>query len=224
MLRLILSDLHLGNPLFKHENELLNLLDCDFDEIIFCGDILDVWELPIDKIISKYSNMISFINMKSNITKIIIIHGNHDPDIPKLKNIFSECHICESYEYDNNIVVHGDEFDEFILKYSSLSRWLSYFNWIFERFGLDLKTFFRELFYSISAKRQKVYYNDLVSDIEKAAVDKYSESFSTVIMGHTHMPKIVGSKCLYVNVGDMIHNYTYVLHDGVKFRLFNLRR
>jgi len=224
MLRLILSDLHLGNPLFKHESELLNLLYYDFDEIIFCGDILDIWESPIDKIISKYSNLISYINRRAIDIKIIIIHGNHDPDISKLKEIFFSCLVYESYEYNNNIVIHGDEFDEFILNYSSLARWLSYFNLIFEKIGLDLKTFFRELFYSISAKRQKIYYNDLVSNIEKSVVDKYFNSFSTVIMGHTHMPKIVGSKCLYINVGDMIHNYTYVLDNGYNFKLYNLRR
>lgn len=218
---LILSDLHLGSPLFKYELELIHLLnDNKFDKIIINGDIFDIWELPINKIISKYIILINIINNLAISKSIIIIRGNHDPNITVLSSIFYSCNVVFQYEYNNNIVIHGSEFDDLIMKYSIIAKFLGYINWFFERIHLDLKTFFRELFYSISAKRQKKYYNDLISDIEKSAVDKYKDTYDFIIMGHTHMPKISDT---YINCGDMIHNYTYVIDDDNDFKLFNLR-
>lgn len=213
MKRLLLSDLHLGNPLFKYELQLIKLLSSNFDEIIVCGDILDTWESSIDKIISKYDFLINLFN---NHESVIIIHGNHDPNINQLQFIFNNCKVYNNYVYNNNIVIHGSEFDTLIIKYSYIARCLGYFNWIFERFNLDVKSFFRELYYSISAKRQKIYYDSLVSNIEKSAVEKYSKEYKMIIMGHTHMPKIINN---YINCGDMIHNYTYIIDDDDKFEL-----
>jgi UDP-2,3-diacylglucosamine pyrophosphatase LpxH len=216
MKRLILSDLHFGNPLFRYELQLIKLLSStNFDEIIICGDTLDTWESSIDRIISKYNFLIDLFNKLGS--TVIIIHGNHDPPIEKLKSIFNNCQVYNSYVYNNNIVIHGSEFDNLINKYSYIARYLGYFNWIFERCNLDIKSFFRELYYSISAKRQKLYYNSLVSNIEKSAVEKYSKDYKLVIMGHTHMPKIINN---YINCGDMIHNYTYIIDDNDKFGLF----
>jgi len=223
MKRLFLSDLHLGNPLFKYQSKLFDLLiEPYIDEIVICGDVFDIWEKNIEQIVKDYFILISHINVLALRIPVYIIPGNHDPIISELSYIFHNCIVTNTYEYDNNIVLHGSEFDNLILKYSKLSRILGYFNWIFERFNLDLKTFFRELFYSISAKRQKKYYNDLVSEIEKSVVEKYSTHYSTIIMGHTHMPKIVQSDCLYVNCGDMIHNYTYIIETDKKFKLYSL--
>ena len=62
----------------------------------------------------------------------------------------------------------------------------------------------------------KPYYDNLVLDVENAAVEKYKH----VIMGHTHFPKTsISSTHTYVNCGDWIHHQTYVEFDGINFSL-----
>ena len=64
--------------------------------------------------------------------------------------------------------------------------------------------------------RDKKYYNDLILDVEKNAVEKYKH----VVMGHTHFPKINKTdQHTYVNCGDWIHHGTYVEYDGINFYL-----
>jgi hypothetical protein len=83
---------------------------------------------------------------------------------------------------------------------------------------LNIKAFFRELFYSISAKKDKKYYPDLVSDIEIKLKEKYLP-YGYVFCGHTHEPKIFEN---YVNSGDWVHNRTYIIYEDGKITLKKL--
>ena len=87
-------------------------------------------------------------------------------------------------------------------------------HWFLERIGVNIKGYLRELFHSISAKKQHKHYNDIVSDIEKEAVKKYSD-YSILIMGHTHLSKRVYiSKPIYINTGSLIHDPCCIEYDN----------
>jgi UDP-2,3-diacylglucosamine pyrophosphatase LpxH len=89
-----------------------------------------------------------------------------------------------------------------------------------ERLKLNIKAFFRELFYSVSAKRDKDYYIKLVGDIEKSLIKKYRPNYNYLVCGHTHLPKInKDAGVQYVNCGDWVHNRTYVIYDSGEFTL-----
>lgn len=233
--KLIISDLHLGSPLFTFESEqrILNLLrDEVYSEIILCGDILDAWEDDPDDIVSDNNLIIEVINSISQIKPVIYIVGNHDPSTEFLSKVFPYISIVDKNKYYvfnyNTIMIHGHEFDDLIVKYSWLARILHYVHWVCERlFKINIKAFFRNIFYSISAKIKKRYYTDLVLNVEEDAVDAYKSKCQNLIMGHTHFPKLTYvDGFTYVNSGDWIHNNSYVEYDNVNegFRLKILKR
>jgi len=221
---LFLSDLHLGSPLFKSHAEVLNLLYEDYDKIFITGDLVDIWEDDLSKIVSKDSVIINRIN---ELTNVVIVKGNHDPSVIELESVFPGKEIC--YEYGANIggkkamITHGDEFDNLIRKYSWLAKILFPIHWCLERIGVNAKWFFRELYYSVSVKINKTYYNDLVLNVEKELANKYRTDFHYLIVGHTHFPKITSENDFkYINCGDWTDHKSYVEYVDDTFRLVEL--
>ena len=218
---LFISDFHFGSPLFKSYKKVMSILDGGYDKIFILGDIIDTWEAPIEDIVIDNKRIINKINSLDN---VVVIRGNHDPSIFKIGRIFYSAEIVLSYKYEVDgkkfIMVHGDECDDLVLKYSWLARLLFPIHWMFERFGINLKGFFRELYHSISMKVDKKYYHDLVLDIEKELVSRYKDKCDCLIFGHTHVPKL-GSKdgTIYVNCGDWVWSNSYVVYEDGMFDL-----
>ena len=209
---LILSDLHLGSPMFSEESTIINLLKSEgYDVIVLNGDIFDVWEEPFDKIKQKNFNIVSVIREISKKKKVYFVDGNHDPDLDSLKRTFPDVIFSKDLQLGDIFFIHGCEFDKFVTKYSLPAKILFVPNWICERtIHVDLKGIFRNISFSIANKRDKKYYGDLVNDINKAAIDTYKSRCKYLIMGHTHFPIIIKTEeCTYINSGDMIHNRTY---------------
>lgn len=216
MRALILSDLHLGSPLFDDRAEIVYLITSnEFDEIILLGDIFDAWEKNFHSIMIEYKSIIDAIWSMSIEKKVVFVIGNHDPSMSEIIHHFPLVKLFDVYPFQNGVMIHGHQFDDLILKYSWLARFLFKFQWLSERlFKFNLKAYFRELYHSISMKKQKKYYNSLVLDIEKEAVEKYKQ-YKYVVMGHTHFPKMVkGEKTKYVNAGDWIHNRSYITYES----------
>jgi UDP-2,3-diacylglucosamine pyrophosphatase LpxH len=218
---LFLSDLHLGSPLFESEDKILSLLEEEYFRVFFIGDIIDVWEDNLVSIVADNQNLLKKIN---ELKDVIIIKGNHDPDISTLESVFYGKYVNDmhSFKVDDKsiLVIHGDEFDWLVTKYSWLAKLLFPIHWILERFGINLKGWFRDLFCSISSKRDKKYYNELVLDMEKELFNKYKGLYDCIVVGHTHLPKIIREDdFIYVNCGDWVHNKTYVIYEDGQFIL-----
>jgi UDP-2,3-diacylglucosamine pyrophosphatase LpxH len=224
MKNLYLSDIHLGNPFFESEEYIIKLLNNEYKKIFLVGDIIDEWEDDVGDIVRDYKDLIDKLNSLDN---LIVIKGNHDPSLEDLKFIFPNAEVCDDYfdEDDNTLVVHGHEFDKLINKYNWLAKILYPIQWLFERFSLDLSYFFRNLFYSIAAKKDKKYYPKLVLDIEHKIVSTYT-LYDNIIVGHTHFPKIVENKVdyiSYINCGDWTHSCTYIEYN-LEIKEFELKK
>ena len=218
---LFLSDLHLGSPLFESENEILSLLEGEYDKIFLVGDIIDIWESNLVCIVCDNQNLLKKINTLNN---VVIIKGNHDPDIVGLESVFYKKYISDSFELNMDgksvLIIHGDEFDWLVTRYSWLAKLLFPIHWFLERFGVNLKGWFRDLFCSISSKRDKKYYNELILEMEKELFNKYKNIYDCIVVGHTHLPKIIQEDGFtYVNCGDWVHNRTYVIYEDGQFKL-----
>jgi len=224
---LILSDLHLGNPLFYKERQVIDLLnDSKYDQVIINGDLIDIWEDSVLNIIQDNS-VINVINQSCQ--DVVIIPGNHDPKLNILKTIFPKHLVVNKYEMILNsnpaIFIHGEEFDKLVTKYYWVAKILFPIQWSFERLHLDPQGYLRDIYYSISNKRNKKCYNDLVLQIEKDLVQKYRNDYYYIICGHTHFPKISCNEYVgycYINSGDLIHNFTYVEYVDKQFYLRRL--
>ena len=215
---LFISDLHLGSPLFRSDATVIELLSNDrYDKIIIIGDIIDTWEGTTNRITRNNKDIINKINGLSN---VVIIKGNHDPSLEELSCIFTSAVLVEHrkpYMDGDMLMIHGDEFDKIVTKYSFLAKLLYPLQWMLTRIGINPNAMIRNIIHSIACHREKKYYNDLVLDVEENLVNKYKGNCKCLIAGHTHLPKlIVSEEFTYVNCGDWIHNRTYAeCIDGV---------
>lgn len=226
---LILSDIHLGNPLFNDHHRLNNLLESEeFDSLVLNGDILDVWEKSLFDIVDENEEFIWLINGLSEKMDVIYVIGNHDPSREDLVELFPNVKVVEEYIFDKKtIFTHGQIYDEFIIDHSKWARFLYCIQWVFERVGINLQACCRNTLHSIAMKREKKYYNDLVFDIEnEATVSNMERGYNNIVLGHTHLPKLVDNyhDVIYVNSGDWIHNRTYAEYntDDNKFTIYGV--
>lgn len=215
---LFISDLHAGSPLFKHREYLTNIIKNDkYERIVVVGDVIDVWEKSVESILDEKYSPIEALRFSDK--QVFVVRGNHDPSVEVLQEIFPKAKVVDSsVVIDGVVVVHGDEFDDLIIKYSKLARFLHYIHWVFERLGINFKAFFRTLFYSVSSKMNKKYYTELVYAITEKIIEKYG-NYDKIVTGHTHMPVIMHYSRVkhpdvtYMNCGDWVHNYTYLECD-----------
>lgn len=219
---LFISDLHLGSPLLKDYATILDLLSGPYDMIFLVGDIIDTWEKSANSIVNDpmTGTIIETINDVSKETTIIFIQGNHDPDLSELVRIFPNVQVLgHRYIFNTGdssiVVIHGHEFNATILKYNWVAKLVWPLQWLLERVGLNLRGWLRTLLHSISAKKKNKNYNDIILDIEEQVIKMYKE-YNYIIMGHTHLPKLVkrDSRPSYVNCGDFIYNQTWVEYDS----------
>lgn len=215
---LYISDIHLGNPLVDPSiDDLITLLTReDFTSIFLVGDIFDIWENSITEIQKKYSKLIACINELALKKCVIMVKGNHDPSIEILREILYNVRtIAYMYSHNNDIVIHGDEFDKLVTKYSWWAKVIWPLQWFPERFGINVRYVIRNIYYSIAAQKSKKFYNDLVTDIEIHLFNKYKKNFDNIIVGHTHQPKIVvKDNKTYVNCGSWVQNKNYVIYNN----------
>lgn len=127
----------------------------------------------------------------STTKSVIIIKGNHDPDVLWLKEYFCDATVLEVFKMGELIAIHGSEFDHSLKDFSWLNKILFCFQWVLERLGFDAQSFFRDRLHSIAAYIKHKSYNDIVSNIEQEAFDIYSQDYNYIVMGHLHQPKIV---------------------------------
>jgi len=219
MKTLVISDIHLGSPLVDKKLEIMNLMKSNkYDTIVLNGDIFDIWEDSFNKILLANLDFVKLLHKLSKEKTVYYVMGNHDPYMLEIEKLFPDTIVVNEIKIDDILILHGHEFDDLVTKYSWFAKLLFIPNWISERlFHINIKAWFRELFYSIANKKSKPYYTKLVGDIEKEAVEKYKDKCRYLIMGHTHTPKRVdGLNFSYINCGDIIRNKVCLEFDENK--------
>jgi UDP-2,3-diacylglucosamine pyrophosphatase LpxH len=105
-MKIFISDLHLGDGSktddFHRDKELINLLEKYQDEqIILLGDICELWQSRLDRIMWAHADVIHAITRRTQ-----CIYGNHDY-LPFAK------YWSEKYEDSGIYAVHGHQYDVF---------------------------------------------------------------------------------------------------------------
>ncbi len=211
---LFISDLHLGSPLFKSTDKIMNLLSTNYDRVIIIGDIIDGWTDDVDHIIIKYKRLIDKIN---SLNDVILIRGNHDPAMEILESVFHNVNVTDRYIDDDIIVVHGHEWDTTL----EAGKFFFSIHEFLVKFGFNFKSFIRNVIYKIlSIVYRKNVDKDLISNMEKNIVSNCLEYRNIIIAGHTHVPKIVKKEnFIYINTGDWVYNKSYVEYRDGEFNL-----
>ncbi len=211
---LYLSCIHIGSPLFKDVLPLTTLLQKNYRKVYLVGDIFDIWEMPWNSIRSSYGSIIQLIEKVSREKPVYYLIGNHDPPITTLESTFPKMEITHYIRAEMGgykvSIKHGNDLDNYFIR----SEWIAkplYYSLVhpFTAAGLNIRDYLRNKLNNFLTDLQGKPYNSIVLDIEKKAVRKYRY----IIMGHTHVKKVIQKDIWYINPGDWIFNRTYAEYD-----------
>jgi len=203
------SDFHIGYDHDGYEkiDQFFEIAKEKADMLILCGDILDLWRCPIEKIQNDKKYKFTYKALLSTIKDVQTkyIWGNHDYKLQKILKIDAE--IMDEDDIDSIYYCHGWRFD--------IQQRAGHFlyGWLMSRFPYFYQKFIETPFY-IKVEADLDRYKLLSKLIhEEAERFRKKKGFKYLVMGHTHEPLGKGK---VFDCGDMIDSFTYVvITDGV---------
>jgi UDP-2,3-diacylglucosamine pyrophosphatase LpxH len=196
-----------------------------FDTLILCGDILDLWLEPnIHNIVNSCQPLVLNLRRVSETHRVIWVIGNHEmlsgaPQIKQMRQFLPRAEIVDHFVLPMGVqqalVVHGHEIEN---KLVWLGRFLLKLNiLIWDLLGIDVQKWAR------SRKQYKNRYRKLQ---DSYAAKQCLARYAHLILGHTHVPVSYIAPCQVrvTNTGDWVWHNSYVtvadnmvtLHGGNK--------
>ncbi|MCX6232683.1 MAG: UDP-2,3-diacylglucosamine diphosphatase [Bacteroidetes bacterium] len=236
-----ISDSHLGVPDYnsslKREKLMVKWLDevkNDAAEIYLLGDIFDFW-FEYKTVVPK-----GFVRLLGKLAEVsdlgIKLHyftGNHDMWIydyfeKELNATIYKAPIKITYGKHHFYIGHGDGLGPDDHGYKFIKKVFSnrFNQWLFARlhpnFGIGLALYFSrksriangntdEVFLGEEKERLLVYAKEILQ----------KEHFDFFIFGHRHLPldMNIGDNSRYLNIGDWVKSFSYIVYDGDKLEL-----
>ena len=236
-----ISDSHLGVPDYEssllREKLMVKWLDevkKDAKEIFLLGDIFDFWFEYKTVVPKGYVRLLGKLAEISDAgIKLNYFTGNHDMWIYDYfekelnASIFKEP-IQRTYGNLKFYIGHGDGLGPDDHGYKFIKKVFSnrFNQWLFARlhpnFGIGLALYFSrksriangntdEVFLGVEKERLIVYAKEILQ----------KEDFDFFIFGHRHLPLDIkiAENSRYLNIGDWVKNYSYIVFDGEKLEL-----
>ena len=254
-MKIFISDIHLGDKSgsedFQYDKEFLDFLkwtDGKASEIVILGDLYELWQSRLEKIIWKHYEVIQALQAREK--KITYIFGNHD-FLPFARTQPEYC------RQDNIYAVHGHQFDEYnklgnplkSIKWP-IGRWVTLAVGEIERwFSPDADKWLQKQreklgdFYTQAAVLQSRKWNHKDPKQVEAKVDylKKVNNAKINIFGHTHKPEVCRMNIyegleeddlyIYANCGSWVgpNSPTFIaveknsvqLRNGLNFQVIN---
>lgn len=229
------SDVHLGIPNYeaslKREKKLVRWLDHikkDAEEIYLLGDVFDFW-FEYKTVVPK-----GYIRLLGKIAEItdsgIPIHfftGNHDMWIfsyfEKELGVIMHTQPIER-EWDGNLffLAHGDGLGPKDTGYKFLKKVLSnkisikLFSLLHPSWGTGLALFSSRKSRMANEKKDEIFLGEQKEWHILFCKDMVNKKpYNYFIMGHRHLPMDfkIGDNARYINTGDWVYNFSYVVYD-----------
>jgi len=238
------SDFHLGAPnhISSRDREdiivkWLNEVSVDATEIILLGDIFDFWfeyKTVIPKGFTRLLGTLAKISDKG--IQLRIFTGNHDlwmKDyfVHEFKAVVHKKPV--KLEFGNKIfyLAHGDglgpgdygyKFINLIFK-CRICQWL--FRWLHPDIGITFANFCSKLSRSAESKYAHTFLGEKEWLVNHSRMQLEKDSnIDYMIYGHRHYPKIydLNERTKYINLGDMITNFSYAVFDGKELSVHSI--
>lgn len=222
---LIISDLHIGSRSINHKKVIKLLSKVNFDRLILLGDIIDGWAFTRYRKFSKKDvKVIRKLLKRSEKIPVIWISGNHDEFIREYVPVeFGNITIVNEFVDGNIFYTHGDLYDGVVAL-----KWLGKLGAVGYEFAIWVDSIFKAFGYKKSiSKILKEKTKEVVKFITNFETELVRQAkkrnCDIVICGHIHKPsdKIIDG-VRYLNTGDWIENFTYVIQSNVDVRLCKL--
>ena len=226
---LFISDVHLGSKGCNAEKLLQVLKLYEPKKLFIVGDFIDGWLLKKRYYWKQeYTNLIrKILSYSKNGTEVIYITGNHDEFLRAYVPMdMGNIKIVNEYEYNGYLITHGDLYDGIVQL-----KWLG----ILGSYGYELaisidralKKFGYKKSFSKMVKDKVKSAVTFITDFEKQlGYQAYTRGLKGVVCGHIHKPedKKISVKDMdihYLNCGDWIENYSYIVYTKNEFSLSN---
>jgi UDP-2,3-diacylglucosamine pyrophosphatase LpxH len=253
-MKVFISDLHLGDGSktddFSRDKEFLEFLEfaeAQAQELIILGDLLELWQADLDRILFRHSEVIKkLLSLRSKI-KVTYVVGNHDY-IPFVRFIDSGFGICLEYRDSKSAIVaeHGHKYDifnryknplksikwpagkHFAKAVAGLERWLHPDIDIWTKNTIErMDEFFREAVFI----RNKITPTAIdyikrgghFAEFQEAVKNHIKQGARIVIFGHTHKAQLKSMDGgIYANSGTWVDGeiptYIVYLDDKIELR------
>lgn len=231
----IFSDAHLGSGSKEQEDRkvaaiarLAELIKAQGDRLVILGDLFDFWFEYKHAIPKEHIDVLMILRglIKAGI-KIDYVSGNHDfwMDDYFEHQIGLTLHrdlLETSYQGKKLHLLHGDGLAKADRGYRFLKKILrNRFNiWLYRKLPPDWGIPLAKKVSGSSREYTSRRDHSFLPDYETYAAGKLKEGFDVVAIGHLHIP--VEKKLesgTYINTGDFIHHFSYVVVDEQGARL-----
>jgi len=235
---LVISDLHMGCPLFKQIQTLEKFFEfIKQNQFNLCinGDGIDLSQSSLMQMSRDVPTFFQQIGqMQSLGLKVYYVVGNHDII---LEHFLQDWGLFELMPFMNLTtkgkrirIEHGHLYDSRYVTSPNVFKWL-------EIFGGSLLRFVPSIYHSYKWFEEKFYGKDIIgsgglwgrdSTYLSAVSELLQRGFDAVILGHTHRPGVIkmGQGKVYINLGSWIHNSYFVqIQDGhIELREFTISK
>lgn len=224
---LFISDVHLGSKGCDAEKLLQVLKLYEPKKLFIVGDFIDGWLLKKRYYWKQeYTNLIrKILSYSKNGTEVIYVTGNHDEFLRAYVPMdMGNIKIVNEYEYDGYLITHGDLYDGIVqLKWLGILG--SYGYELAIKIDRTLKRFGYKKSFSKMVKDKVKSAVKFITDFEKQlGYQAHIRGLRGVICGHIHNPEdkkisVKETDIHYLNCGDWIENYSYIVHTNNEFIL-----
>jgi len=184
---IIVSDIHLGSKISRSKELVKTLELFTFKKLILNGDIFD--DLNFKRLRRSDWDFLFYLRIISNPQnniEVIWIRGNHDNLLVDLTLYFLGIKVRQEYEwiYGNkkNIAIHGDQFDDFLLRNKTLTKLATYVFSLIQKIDSEKQRpsrFIMRLF-------NRIYLRSSNKISNKAADYCKTKNAHNIFCGHTH--------------------------------------
>lgn len=214
------SDMHIGYEQTNYSKieEFFNITKEKADELILCGDVLDLWRCEFKMIKKERKSTYEALLSVASEVPTTIIWGNHDYKL--WRRVRLPIRITDDFvsHYDgtNIFFCHGWRFD--------LEQRFGHFmyDWLIDKFPYLYQTIFKK---PSELQKEENKYSALSNSIhEKAESFRQKLNLDYVIMGHTHDPLLeTETKCRVGDCGDFIDSLSYIVIENGKPKLERMK-
>lgn len=222
----VISDVHLGNPLSKSRHEVINFLkwaaENEYD-ICINGDGLEIAQVSFHKLAIELPEIVKTLRELDRLgRKVFYIVGNHDISLEYFLEDWGALKVCPFLNYHSNDqrirIEHGHLYDPFFINFPDLYETLTRFAGVL----LAIHPNFYRLwmrFEKLLAKmrKQKSRIVGEQPEFAEAAHEISRRGFDAVIFGHTHhrgSTELPNGKH-YFNSGSWLLSFDYIeITDG----------
>ena len=228
-----ISDAHLrvGEKSSVSESKLLEVIGevkSDGSHLYIVGDLFDFWFEYKYAIPAAYLKVLAaLLDLTKSGVRVFYVPGNHDfwirDYLKRQAGVELTGDTCETILFNKKILItHGDGLRKDDVGYRFIKKIFrnKFCIWLYSQLPVNIAYRLANRTSCASRQYTNSRHKQDPTDYIAFAREKVTDGFDAVVMGHVHVPQILElDGGLYINCGDFIEHFSYVILDETGFHL-----